>query len=440
MKVVKKTLHHIFYYMKNKFIKSTIILIIGGMLTKILSFIIRIYFTRVIGDGINIYSLIMPTYSLLITITQLGFPLAISNIIAKGKKRGKNVMASVIPISIVLNLFLILSMVLFAGTLSNDLLHEKDAYYPLIACSFVMPFISLSSIIRGYFFGKQQMMPHSISNVIEQLFKLFIVIVVLPHLIKYGTLIGICGYILISILSETISIIVFLLYLPKGFKIEKDDLKPDFGTIKDVLAISIPSTGSRLIGNIGYFLEPIVLTFVMMQNGYSNEYIITNYAIYNTYVIGILVVPTFLLGGLSTSLLPEISKNINNKVKVKRLFKKVMIFSLLLGIIANIAIYITCPFILKIIFNTTDGISYIRFLSIFFIMFYFEAPLSSILQAYNEAKFIMRTTTIGIIIKLTVMALISYLKIGIYSLIIAEVINILVVTILNYYKVKKILK
>ena len=425
--------------MKNKFIKSTLILLIGGMLTKILSFIIRIYFTRVIGEGINIYSLIMPTYSLLITITQLGFPLAISNIIAKGEKRGKNIMASVIPVSIILNLILIISMILFAGTLSNDLLHEKDAYYPLIACSFVMPFISLSSIIRGYFFGKQQMMPHSISNVIEQLFKLFIVLVILPKLLVYGTLVSVCGYILISILSETISIIVFLLYLPKGWKISKEDLKPDFGTIKDVLAISLPSTGSRIIGNIGYFLEPIILTFVMMRNGYSNDFIIREYAVYNTYVIGILVVPTFLLGAISTSLLPEISKNIHNKIKVKRLFKKVMIFSLLLGIVANIVIYFSCPIILDILFKTTDGITYIRFLSIFFIIFYFEAPLSSILQAFNEAKFIMKTTTIGIIIKLVSMALLSYLKIGIYCLIIAEIINILVVTIINYYKVKKLI-
>ena len=210
--------------MKNKFIKSTLILIIGGILTKLLSFVIRIYFTRVIGDGINIYSLIMPTYSLLITITQLGFPLAISNIIAKGEKRGKNIMASIIPVSIILNLFLILIVVFGANFLANNLLHEKDVYYPLIACSFVMPFISLSSIIRGYFFGKQQMMPHSISNVIEQLFKLFIVLIVLPHLIKYGTLIGVSGYILISILSETISIIVFLLYLTKLLNITKDYL------------------------------------------------------------------------------------------------------------------------------------------------------------------------------------------------------------------------
>ncbi len=426
--------------MKNKFIKSTIILVVGGIITKLLSFIIRIYFTRVIKDGINIYSLIMPTYSLLITITQLGFPIAISNIIAKGEKRGKNIMSSIVPVSLLLNLILILIVIFSAKYLSNNLLHEPDTYYPLIALSLVLPFISLSSIIRGYFFGKQQMMPHSISNIIEQLFKLFIVLVILPHLLKYGTIIAVCGYILISILSETISIVVFLLYLPKNFKIERKDIKPDFGTIKDVLAIGLPAVGSRIIGNIGYFFEPIILSYMLLKTGFTNDYIISNYAIYNTYVIGLLIVPTFLLGAIGTSMLPEISKNINNKAKVKRLFKKTMVFSLIIGVFSNIVLYFSCDFILNLLFNTTDGCNYIRFLAPFFTIFYFESPLSSILQAYNMTGYIMKTTIIGVIIKLVSLTLLSLFHIGIYALILSEVINIFYVVIGNYIKVKQILK
>lgn len=426
--------------MKNKFIKSTIILVVGGITTKLLSFIIRIYFTRVIKDGINIYSLIMPTYSLLITITQLGFPIAISNIIAKGEKRGKNIMSSIIPVSLLLNLILILIVIFSAKYLSNNLLHEPDTYYPLIALSLVLPFISLSSIIRGYFFGKQQMMPHSISNIIEQLFKLFIVLVILPHLLKYGTIVAVCGYILISILSETISIVVFLLYLPKNFKIERKDIKPDFGTIKDVLAIGLPAVGSRIIGNIGYFFEPIILSYMLLKTNFTNDYIISNYAIYNTYVIGLLIVPTFLLGAIGTSMLPEISKNINNKEKVRRLFKKTMIFSLIIGVFSNIVIYFSCDFILNLLFNTTDGCNYIRFMAPFFTIFYFESPLSSILQAYNMTGYIMKTTIIGVIIKLASLVILSLFHIGIYALILSEVINIFYVVIGNYFKVKQILK
>lgn len=426
--------------MKNKFIKSTLILLIGGIITKLLSFIIRIYFTRNIGSGIEIYSLIMPTYSLLITITQLGFPLAISSIIAKGEKTGKNIASSIIPISIILNIFLILIVVLSANFLSNNLLHNKETYYPLLACSLVLPFISIASIIRGYFFGKQQMMPHTISNIIEQLFKLFIVIIILPKLIKHGIIFAVTGYILISIISETISIIVFLLYLPKGFTIKKEDLKPDIGTIKDVLKIGIPSVSSRIIGNIGYFFEPIILTNLLLLNGFSNEYIISNYAIYNTYVIGLLVVPTYLLGAVATALLPELSKNINNIKKVKRIFYKVLTFSLIFGIGANIFLFFFSDEILSIIFNTTSGYTYIKFLCPFFILYYLEAPLSIVLTAFNKTKIVMRTTTIGIVFKLITLSILCFCNIGIYALIISEIVDILIVVLLNYKETKKIIK
>ena len=135
--------------MKNKFLKSTFILLIGGIITKILAFVIRIYFTRVIGKGIEIYSLIMPTYSMLITITQLGFPLAISTIVAKEVKRGKRIASSIIPVSILLNLILILILLFSSKFLAINLLHNKDAYYPLIAIGLVLPFISLASTSYG---------------------------------------------------------------------------------------------------------------------------------------------------------------------------------------------------------------------------------------------------------------------------------------------------
>ena len=52
---------------KNLFIKSTLILILSGFLTKILGFIIKVIYTRIIGEyGISLYSIAVPTYSLLL--------------------------------------------------------------------------------------------------------------------------------------------------------------------------------------------------------------------------------------------------------------------------------------------------------------------------------------------------------------------------------------
>ena len=268
--------------MKNKFIRSTLILIIGALFTKLLGFVIKIIFTRTVSnDAINLYSIIMPTYSLLITLAQLGLPLAISNLIAESKSRSKKIIFSIIPASILINIILISIVFITAPYISNVLLKNKDTYYPIISIAFILPFISLSSIIRGYFFGKQKMFPHTLSNIIEQIFRLLLIILFVPKILKYGKILTVSIYILLNILSEILSIIIFLFFTPKNFTIRKDDLIPDIKIIKEILSIAIPTTSSRIIGNIGYFFEPIILTFTLSLIGYKNNYIISEYGTYN---------------------------------------------------------------------------------------------------------------------------------------------------------------
>ena len=76
--------------MKEKFIKSTIILLIGGFFTKILGMIIKIVMSRMIGtDGLGLYMIILPTFSLFIGLRQFGMPIALSKLIAEDKKNNK---------------------------------------------------------------------------------------------------------------------------------------------------------------------------------------------------------------------------------------------------------------------------------------------------------------------------------------------------------------
>ena len=94
--------------MKNKFILSTIILILGGFITKILGFVIKIVYTRIIlEEGVSLYSIIMPTYSLLITIATMAMPLAISKLVAEEKIRSSKILTSSTIIMILINIIII---------------------------------------------------------------------------------------------------------------------------------------------------------------------------------------------------------------------------------------------------------------------------------------------------------------------------------------------
>ena len=301
--------------MKNNFIKSTIILVIGGFITKILGMFIKIVLTRTIStEGIGIYSLILPTFNLFITLCSLGLPIAISKLISEKRKiSNKEIVLTPIPFILLFNLFLIILLFIIAPFLSNNLLNNSITYYPLIAIGFTLPFISISSIIKGYFFGVERMLPTTISNIIEQLARLFLTVTFISRLMGYSLKAAITGVVLINILSEGISIIVLLLFLPNKKNILVKDFTYDNAIFKDLLNISIPTTGSRLIGSITYFLEPIILTYTLTKVGYSNNFITTNYGIINGYVYPLLLLPSFFTMAISNALLPVVSNSYSNK-------------------------------------------------------------------------------------------------------------------------------
>lgn len=425
---------------KNIFIKSTLILIVGSLLTRSLGLVIRIVFTRAIGsEGVNLYSLIMPTYSLIIAITQLGLPTAISTLVARENKRSKKIIVSVMPIIIVLNIIMITIIILSSKFIATKLLYNPSATYPIMSLAVVLPFISISSILRGYFFGKQKMVPHTVSNVIEQIARLLIILLFLPILIKKGPVYAVSGFVLLSAVSEIISIIVFLVYLPKKFTMSKNEFKPDLSTTKEVLDLCIPTISGRLIGNIAYFLEPIILTYVLKLSGYSTAFIQGEYGIYNVYAVPLLVIPSFIVQAISTALIPEISKSyeLRDKGNIRKRLKQSLTITILVGLVTNTVVFIVPDIFLKLVYNTNKGINYIRVLAPFFTLYNIEGPLASALQALGKTKKAFRATTIGILIKTIAIATLSFLHIGLYSLVIGEILNILIVVFIDVYYIKK---
>lgn len=427
---------------KNAFVKSAMILVAGGFVTKILGLVIKMMTVRFVGvEGTNLYMLILPTFTLFITISQLGFPVAVSKLIGEEKRSNRKIMFSIIPISIALNLILMVLVLLLSPVLTS-LLHNNQTLYPIMSIAFVLPFISISGIVRGYFFGRNRMIPHSVSHIVEQVIRLIIIFLVIPELLKINLILAVSGIVLMNIISETISIVILIGSIPKHAKITKKDLKPDPDIVKDALSISIPSTSSRIIGSITYFFEPIILTLFLLKNGYSNAFILSEYGVINAYVMPLLLVPSFFTQAISSALIPFISKGyVNNNLDYVRIkFKQGVFLSLGIGILVTMILMAFPEIPLSIIFNTTKGMDYIRILAPFFLLYYIQVPIIATLQAINKAGFLMRGSIIGSVVKLSTIIIASFFHIGMYPLVIAIILNIMIVTGYSYYKLKKAIR
>ena len=413
--------------MKEKFINSVIILLIGGLLTKLLGMFIKIMMSRLIGtEGLGLYMMVLPTFSLFIGIGQFGLPTALSKLVAEKRKNNIKLFFSILPISLFINLLLIITIIVIAPVLANNLLHDPRCYLPILAIAVVIPFTSLSSICRSYFFGKEKMVPHVVSNLLEDLVRLTLMIIGIPFFLPKGLEYAVCYIILSNVISEGVSILVLFLFLPK---------KKDY--MKESLSIGIPNTTGRLFGSIGYFLEPILLTTTLLSLGYSSKFITTEYGILSGYVMPLLLLPSFFTMAISQALLPVVSREYTrgNYTFVARKIKQAILYSLAIGIPVTIFFIIFPEFPLKLIYHTKEGISYMRFLAPVCLFQYIQSPLSSCLDAMGRSRDAMIATTIGVIIRSIFLVLLSLLNIGLWGLIIAISLNVLAVT---FYSLKKV--
>ena len=392
--------------------------------------------------SISLYMLVLPTFSLMMAISQLGFSKGISKLVSLRKYQSKKILFSILPLSLLINITLTLFLIISCKFIANNLLHNPSAYLPILAISMVLPFDSLSSILRGFFFGKEKMFPHVISHLMEQVVRLILIIIIVPLFNNKEPKIIATILILVNVFSEISSSLVLIFFLPKKFTIKKIDLKPDFSYLKDVLDISIPTTATRIIGNIGYFLEPIILTYALLKVGYNTEFITTEYGVITAFVMPILLLPSFFTSAISNAMFPIISREYAKK-NIKYIANKLnqsIIFSLIIGIFTIILINIFPSFLLNFFYKTNLGVNYLRFLSPIFILYSLEAPLSSFMEATNHAKDVMIDNLVGIIIKTIFLFILSFLQIGLYSLLISMMINILIVTIRHIKWIKKIIK
>ena len=429
--------------MKEKFIKSTIVLIIGGLLTKILGMIIRIITTRIIGlNGVGLYMMIMPTYGLFITIATLSLPIAISKLVSENTRNNKNIILGIIPIAMIINTLLVLILLLSSKFIASNLLQNDKLHTPILAMSITLPFITLSNIIRGYFFGKEKMVPHVTSNIIEQIIRIIMTIIITPYLLKYGIISTITGLILYNVISEIISTLILFLFIPKNIKITKQDIIPNYDNIRDIFKISIPTTAGRIISAVSVFLEPIIITYVLLKIGYTNKEITNEYGIISGYVFPLVMMPQFLSAAISNALLPTVSKYHaeKNKKQIKNKLYQSIIFSLIIGITFTFIFIVFPSESLNLLYNETHGSNYLILAAPIFLLTYIEGPIISTLQATDNSNTIMKSSLIGGIIKSLILLFTLYLDIKMYSLLIATLFQYLIIIIYQYKKIKKYLK
>lgn len=99
---------------------------------------------------------------------------------------------------------------LLTPILAKTLLTDERTYYPLMAILPVVPVIAVSSVLRGYFQGKQNMKPSAYAQVIEQIVRITIIAICIQLFLPYGVEYAAAGAMLSAVLGEVASLLFLL--------------------------------------------------------------------------------------------------------------------------------------------------------------------------------------------------------------------------------------
>lgn len=179
--------------MASGFLKGTLILTIAGFVVKAIGSINWILLSRILGgEGIGIYQMAFPIYLLLLQVSSAGVPIAISILTAErlalndytGAKRVFNISFTMLTIT-----GLIASLAMFFGAdwlISSGIIQESRAYYSLIALAPAIFFVTWISCFRGYIQGYEMMTPTAMSQIVEQILRVVVMLGAAAILLPYG--------------------------------------------------------------------------------------------------------------------------------------------------------------------------------------------------------------------------------------------------------------
>lgn len=443
---------------KNSFLKSAAILGIAGVIVKILGAIYRIPLSNIIkSEGIGYYQTAYPFYTLLLTISTAGFPIAIAKLVSEKRAIGDYRGAHKVFKVALLGLFiggLLTSLFLFfrAENIVADI-GNKNAYFALIALVPALFFVPIMSSFRGFFQGSQSMTPTAVSQIIEQLFRVASGLGLTYLLLDKGIPIAAGGASFggsIGAIAGTITMIVIYFYKRKEILTEVEgsiftDNNQTKDIIKGLLIIAIPITiGASIVPIMDYIDLKLVLKrlqIIGFSEGHANE-LFGNKGMAQTLVN----LPQVFSIAISMSLVPVIADANARKRKdeIRTIISSGIRVTLLIGLPAAFGLFVLARPIIQLLYysNTIENIinigNILGILSIGVVFLTLVQALSAILQGLGKPIISVINLAIGAFAKVILTYILTGIpSINIYGAAISTVMAFAIAAILDLIAVKK---
>ncbi len=446
---------------KETITKGIIALLFSQVLIKIIGLAYKLYLTNKEGFGDTgnaIYSAGFQIYALLLTFSSTGVPNAIAKLVAERLAIGDNKGAhKIFKIAFFTFAFfgLIGTILLFFGAknISINFLEIPEAEYSLMTLSPSIFFVSIISVVRGYFNGRQKFSVTAKSQTIEQIFKTILTIALVElvaYITKYDTTL-MAG---VANLATTVATILSFVYIYMYYRTKKAEIATEIDqsvnyvptrirkTLKKILKESIPISLSSLMSSFNKNIDLFTVVKILKRFMSESEAKI-QYGMLSGKIDTLCILPLALNVPFVTGMVPTISRAVATGDKYD-FTKKANFFleiTVIIALPSTIVLFIFSDQILNLLFpNANSGAELLKINAVSILFAMLTQTINGILQGVGKSNIPLIGLSIGMIFKFfTNIILISNESIGIKGAAIGNIICNSVVFIIGLlYLIKRI--
>lgn len=396
---------------KHTIIKGAFILTATGFITRIIGFFYRIFLSHTFGEeGVGIYQLIFPVFALGFSLTCAGIETAISrNVAAKSSLHQHDQADSMLYIGCGLSISLSFLFMIFiqrnSHYIAHTFLNEPRCQPLLLILSYCFPFAALHSCICGYFLGLKRTKIPALSQLIEQLFRVFGVFL----LYKISThdqseaniSIAVAGLFLGEFASSLFCLFSYH-HLRKRTIYNKLPAYNVYKNTKALLSLSIPLTCNRAMLNILQSVEAISIPLKLQTFGFNTAQSLSIYGVLTGMALPCVLFPSAITNSIASMMLPTVAEiqTQNNRNLLVPILKKVIFCCFTLGIICGFGLIIFGAFIGKCIFHSQLAGNFIMTLAWMCPFLYTNGNLISIINGLGHTLHSFIFNSVGLTIRI----------------------------------------
>ena len=366
------------------------------------------------------HQLIFSVYLLVSTFASSGICTAVTRLTAEelavgSKKRTKKVIKRSVEITLIIALFSGLIVFFGADLIAKYILEDTRAIYALKILPISLPFMGISSCIRGYFIARRKVTPNAIAQIAEQGIRIITVILLVKAFVKKGLAMCCAAVIAGDIISEALGcIIIYISYIndQKRLSNKECDLLVKKPITKNLLHIAVPITSGRYLNTLLRTAENILVPKNLNKYPLSGGLALSQFGMIKGMALPILFFPSALLNSISTLLIPEISEAIAKKqtLLVKSATQKILKLTAITSFIFS-AIFLIAGDKIGNLFYKEENVGFLlKALSPIVPLMYLDSISDGILKGLDQQSFTFYTAVFdsGIRIFLVLMILPFY--------------------------------